>query len=82
MNTRKGLTLARGTSRDERLDRGDEGGQTALQVRVLGLDGLLCPLDGLQLLVGLLGGQLLDTALQGLDLVLCALADGSLGFPV
>lgn len=64
------------------LQQSVDGLQAALEVVVLGLDGVSGADDVLQLLEGLLALQLLDTALQSLNLVLGPLANGALGFAV
>lgn len=53
-----------------------------LDVLVLGFDQLLLLEDGLQLLMGLLIGQVPDAFLQGFNLSLGPLSDGSLCFPI
>lgn len=67
---------------DERLQHADDGRQAAFDVGVLGFDGLLGSNDGLQLLVGLLGGELPDPPLEVLDGEFGPLSDGSLGLTV
>lgn len=64
------------------LQQSVDGLQAALEVVVLGLDGVSGADNVLQLLEGLLALQLLDTALQSLNLVLGPLANGALGFAV
>lgn len=53
-----------------------------LDVLVFGFDELLLLEDGLQLLMGLLIGQVPDAVLQGLNLGLGPLSDRSLCFPI
>lgn len=67
---------------DERLQHGDYAGQAALDVGILLLDKLLGAEDGLEFLVGLLVCELLDAALERLDLILCALPDGTLSLSI
>lgn len=67
---------------DERLEHGHDAGQMTLDFGILLLDSLLGAQGNLQLLVGLLTGQLLNAALQVVDLVLGTLADGALGLAI
>lgn len=66
----------------EGLKQSYDGGQPVLDVGILGLDGLLGTYCGLELLIGLLRGQVAYPAFQSLNLVLGALADSSLGLAV
>jgi hypothetical protein len=67
---------------DERLQHGDYASQTTLDIGILLLDNLLCAEDGLEFLVGLLVCELLDAALERLNLILCTLTDGTLSLSI
>jgi hypothetical protein len=67
---------------DKCLDLADNGSQALLDHGVLLLHGLLGPLHGQELLVGLLAGQLLDLMLEVLDLLLGSPADVALSLAV
>lgn len=67
-----------GRRRDEGLQQGYHAGQPPLDVCILGLDGLFGAQGGLEVLIWLLRGQILDLALQGLNLVLSPFTDGAL----
>ncbi len=69
-------------SSNQRLQQQQGRIEFLLDVLVLGFDELLLLEDGLQLLMGLLIGQVPDAFLQGLNLGLGPLADGSLCFPI
>lgn len=64
------------------LDDSQDGLETRFDVDILLLDGLLLPHHQLEVVVRLLVLELLDAAVQPLDLVLCSLSDGSLGLAV
>lgn len=65
-----------------RLDQGDDRGHPILEIDIFSLDLLLGAYHSLQLLVGLLRGQVVNPLLQGLDLILSPLTDGSLRLSV
>lgn len=67
---------------DERLQHGDYASQTTFDIGILLLDNLLCAEDGLEFLVWLLICELLDTALERLNLILCTLTDGTLSLSI
>ena len=66
----------------QRLQQREGSTEFLLDVNILSLDQLLLLEDGLQFLVGLLIGQVVDALLQRLDLGLGPLPDGSLSFPI
>lgn len=76
------MGVARGVRTDERLQHADNGCQPLPHLDILALGRLLRLDDGLQLLVRLQAGELLDAPLERLDLVLGAFADGPLRLAV
>lgn len=67
---------------DEGLQHGDDRGQTAFDVGIFSFDGLLGADDGLQFLVGLLGGEFPDPPLEILNGEFGPLSYGTLGLTV
>lgn len=81
-----GLGVSRSGDRltltNDRLKHGNNASQTTLNISIFLLDSLLGAKNTLQFLIGLLVGEFLDTTLESVDLVLSALANGSLSFTI